>query len=132
MDTKFLLHIDHHIAQQRLNIIHSNHSNYPTIWLVFNGQQEILIEDLRLYDRSINAKHFLNNQHEQIRLKQRPWKPFNSISFYDDQDASISIQLNDVLCQECQLDSIYFDFRTTEMTGLLLFANIQTQNPKLR
>jgi hypothetical protein len=132
IDTKLLLHIDHHIAQQRLNIIERNLSALETIWLTFNGQKHISIEDLRLYDQPINAKFFLNNQYEQIQLKHRPWKPLNSISFYEQQDSYITIQLNDILCQECELDTIYFDFRTTESTGLILLANIQTTNPKMR
>ncbi|CAF1330953.1 unnamed protein product [Adineta ricciae] len=129
IDTKLLLHIDHHIAQQRLNLLETNLSS-STIWVVFNGNQDIRIEDLRIYDQSINARHFLNNQYEQIQLKQRPWKPLNSISFYEQQDSYIAVQLNDIVCQECELDTIYFDFRTTELTGLILFANIQTVNPK--
>ncbi|UJR31572.1 hypothetical protein I4U23_019059 [Adineta vaga] len=132
IDTKLLLHIDHHIAQQRLNLIEIDYSSLSssTIWLILNGNKNIRIEDLRLYDQSINSKHFLNNQYEQIQLKHRPWKPLNSISFYEQQDTYVAVQLNDILCQECELDTIYFDFRTTELTGLILFANIQTINPK--
>jgi hypothetical protein len=132
MDTKLLLHIDHHIAQQRLTLTSSSQSSLSTIWLLINGNKQIHLQDLRLYDQSINSKFFLNQQHEQIQLEHRPWKPLNSISFYEQEDAYIGIQLNDVLCQECELDSIFFDFRTTELTGLLLFANIQTTNPKMR
>ncbi|CAF1302347.1 unnamed protein product [Adineta steineri] len=132
IDTKLLLHIDHHIAQQRLNIIETNLSSLSTIWLILNGNKNIRIEDIRLYDQSLNTKFFLNNQYEQIQLKYRPWKPLNSISFYDQQDAYITIQLNDILCQECELDTIYFDFRTTELTGVILYANIQTTNSKIR
>jgi hypothetical protein len=115
-----------------MNIIESNIPLLSTIWLTLNGNKQIYIEDLRLYDQSINSKFFLNNQYEQIQLKHRPWKPLNSISFYDQQDSYLTIQLNDILCQECELDTIYFDFRTTELTGLILFANIQTTNPKMR
>ena len=132
IDTKLLLHIDHHIAQQRLNLIESNNSSLSTIWLILNGNKQIRIEDLRLYDQAINPKFFLNNQYEQIELKHRPWKPLNTISFYEQQDSYIGIQLNDIVCQECEVDTIYFDFRTTELTGLILFANIQTTNPKMR
>lgn len=132
IDTKLLLHIDHHIAQQRVNLPSSNHSSFATIWLTFNGQKQIRIENLRLYDQSINSKHFLHQQYEQIQLKHRPWKPVNTIAFYEQQDSYIAIQLTDILCQECQLDTIYFDFRTTELTGLIFFANIQTTNPKFR
>ncbi len=132
IDMKLLLHIDHHIAQQRVNIIENNSSSFSTIWLIFNGNKQIRIEDLRLYDQSINSKYFLNNQYEQIQLKHRPWKPLNSIAFYEQQDSYLTIPLNDILCQECELETIYFDFRTTELTGLILFANIQTTNPKLR
>ena len=131
IDTKLLLHIDHHIAQQRLNLLETNLSS-STIWVVFNGNQDIRVEDLRIYDQSINARHFLNNQYEQVQLKHRPWKPLNSISFYEQQDSYIAVQLNDIVCQECELETIYFDFRTTELTGLILFANIQTINPKTR
>ncbi|CAF4446836.1 unnamed protein product, partial [Adineta steineri] len=99
--------------------------------LILNGNKNIRIEDIRLYDQSLNTKFFLNNQYEQIQLKYRPWKPLNSISFYDQQDAYITIQLNDILCQECELDTIYFDFRTTELTGVILYANIQTTNSKI-
>jgi hypothetical protein len=115
-----------------MNIIESNISSLSTIWLILNGNKQIRIEDLRLYDQSINSNFFLNDQYEQIQLKHRPWKPLNPISFYDQQDSYITIQLNDILCQECELDAIYFDFRTTELTGLILFANIQTNNPKMR
>ena len=115
-----------------MNLMESNASSLLTIWLVLNGDKQIRIEDLRLYDQSINSNFFLNNQNEQIQLKHRPWRPSNSISFYDQQDSYITIQLNDILCQECELDTIYFDFRTTELTGLILFANIQTNNPKMR
>lgn len=132
IDTKLLLHIDHHIAQQRVHSLESNHSSFATIWLTFNGDKQIRIENLRLYDQSINTKHFLNQQYEQIQLKHRPWKAANSIAFYEQQDAYLAIQLSDVLCQECQLETIYFDFRTTELTGLIFFANIQTTNPKFR
>lgn len=133
MDSKFLLHIDHHIDQKRFDFgLEPNRAQYQTIWLVFSGEQHILVEDLRIYDQSINGKYFLNNQYEQIKLKNRPWKPLNTISFYDGHDDPIGIQLNDILCQECQLDNIYFDFRTTEYNGLVLFANIQTTNPKSR
>ncbi|CAF0881854.1 unnamed protein product [Rotaria sordida] len=131
IDTKLLLHIDHHISQQRMNIIETNQTLLSTIWLILNGNQQIRIEDLRIYDQSINSKFFLNKQYEQIELKHRIWKPSNSISFYEQQDSYITISLNDILCQECELDTIYFDFRTTELTGLILFANIQTNNPKM-
>ncbi|CAF1361401.1 unnamed protein product [Rotaria sordida] len=131
IDTKFLLHIDNHIIQQRLNIINLNISSLSTIRLIFYGNKQIRIEDLRLYDQSIYSKFFLNNQYRQnIQLKYRSWKPLNTISFYDYQNSSIEIQLNEFLCQECQLDTIYFQFRTIESNGLLLFANIQTKNPK--
>ena len=126
IDNKLLLHIDHHIAQRHVNIIEPNVSLLSTIWLNLNGGEKISIEDLRVYDQSINSKFFLNNHYEQIQLKHRPWKPLHSISFHEQYDSSISIPLNDVLCQECELDTIYFEFRTTELTGLLLFANIQT------
>ena len=132
IDSKLLLHIDHHIAQQRVNLIENNSSSFASISLIFNGNKQIHIEDLRLYDQSINTKFFRNNQYEQIQLKHRSWRPLNSIAFYEQQDAYITIQLNDILCQECQVETIYFDFRTTELTGLILFANIQTTNPKLR
>ncbi|CAF3046431.1 unnamed protein product [Rotaria sp. Silwood2] len=131
IDTKLLLHIDHHIAQQRMNIIETNLSSLSTIWLILNGNKQIRIEDLRIYDQSINSKFLLYNQYEQIQLKHRTWKPLNSVSFYEQQDSYITISLNDILCQECELDTIYFDFRTTELTGLILFANIQTNNPKM-
>ncbi|CAF0863611.1 unnamed protein product [Rotaria sordida] len=131
IDTKLLLHIDHHISQQRMNIIETNQTLLSTIWLILNGNEQIRIEDLRIYDQSINSKFFLNKQYEQIELKHRIWKPSNSISFYEQQDSYITISLNDILCQECELDTIYFDFRTTELTGLILFANIQTNNPKM-
>lgn len=110
----------------------TNPSSLSTIWLVLNGDKKTRIEDLRIYDQSINSKFFLNNQYEQIQLKHRTWKPLNSISFYEEQDSYITISLNDIVCQECELDTIYFDFRTTELTGLILFANIQTNNPKMR
>lgn len=133
LSTKLLLHIDHHISQQVVDLGQSSSSaTSTTVWIIFNGDKEILIEDLRLYDQSINSKFFLNNQYEQIRLQQRNWKPSNSISFYDQQDSYITIRLNDIVCPECQLNSIYFDFRTTELNGLILFANIQTHNPKIR
>ncbi|CAF3417292.1 unnamed protein product [Rotaria socialis] len=131
VDTKLLLHIDHHIAQQRMNLIETNLSALSTIWLIFNGNKQIRIEDLRIYDQSINSKFFLNNQYEQIQLKHRTWKPLNSISFYEQRDSYITISLNDIVCQECELDTLYFDFRTTELTGLILFANIQTSSPKM-
>lgn len=131
-EAKLLLHIDNHIAQQRLNLAELHPSAPATIWLTLHGNKNIRIEDLRVYEQSINAKHFLNNQHEQIQLKHRPRKPLNSISFYEQQDAYVAVQLNDILCQECELDAIYFDFRTTEMTGLIFIANIQTTNPKSR
>ncbi|CAF3710007.1 unnamed protein product [Rotaria sp. Silwood1] len=132
IDTNFLLHIDNHIIQQRLNIINLNVSSLSMIWLIFYGNKQICIEDLRLYDQSIYSKFFLNNQYEHnIKLQYRPSKPLNAISFDNDQNSSIEIELNDLLCQECQLDTIYFQFRTTESNGILLFANIQTTNPKI-
>ncbi|CAF4187713.1 unnamed protein product, partial [Rotaria magnacalcarata] len=75
VDTKLLLHIDHHIAQQRMNLIETNLSALSTIWLIFHGNKQIRIEDLRIYDQSINSKFFINNQYEQIQLKHRTWKP---------------------------------------------------------
>jgi hypothetical protein len=128
IDTNFLLHIDHHITQQRVNIMHSNLSLLSTVWLVFHGEKQIRIEDLRLYDQSI----YSNNQYKQIKLEHRAWKPLNTISFDNHQNSYIEIQLNEILCQDCQLDSFYFQFRTLESNGLLLFANIQTNNQKLR
>ena len=131
-ETNFLLHIDNHITQQRVNIINSDSSLLPTIWVIFNGNKQIRIEDLRLYDQSVYSKLFSNNQEEQMKLKHRLWKPLNAISLNDHQNSYTEIQLNEILCQECQLDSIYFQFRTTESNGLLLFANIQTNNYKIR
>ncbi|CAF3431182.1 unnamed protein product, partial [Rotaria sp. Silwood2] len=131
IDTNFLLHIDNHMIQQRLNIINLNVSSLSTIWLIFNGNKQVRIEDLRLYDQSIYSKFFLNNPYEQY-INYRPWKPLNTISFHDHQNSSIEIPLNEFICQECQLDTIYFQFRTIEPNGLLLFANVQTKNPKIR
>ena len=129
IDTKLLLHIDHHIAQQRIQFIEYNRSTLPTIWLTFNGNKQIHIGNLRLYDQSINSKFFFNKQNEQIQLKQRIWKAKNPITFTE-HDSYIEIPLNDILCQECRLETIYFDFRTIELTGLIFFAHIQTTNMK--
>jgi len=94
--------------------------------VVFYGNKQIRIEDLRLYDQSIYSKIFLNNQYQQIKLQYRSWKPLNAISFDNQLNSSIEIQLNEILCQDCQLNSFYFQFRTKELNGLLLFANIKT------
>jgi hypothetical protein len=119
------LHIDNHIIQQRVNINSFNSSSIATIWIVFYGNKQIWIEDLRLYDQSIYSK-FLNDKSEQIQLKTRAWKPLNAISFDTEQNSYIEIQLNEILCQDCQLNAFYFQFRTTESNDLLLFANIKT------
>jgi hypothetical protein len=100
-----------------------------TVWVIFNGNKQIRIEDLRVYDQSIYSKLFPDDQSQ---LKHRLWKPLNAISLNDYHNSYIEIQLNEILCQECQLDSIYFQFRTTESNGLLLFANVQTDNHKSR
>jgi hypothetical protein len=111
--------------------MNANASSVSTIWIIFHGNKQIQIEDLRLYDQSIYPKFLLNNQDEEIKLKIRPWKPLNAIAF-DNQNSYLETQLNEILCQECQLDSIYFQFRTKEFNGLLLFASIQTTNHKIR
>jgi hypothetical protein len=102
-----------------------NLSVFATIWLIFHGNKQIRIEDLRVYDQSIFAK-LLNNQIEQIKFKTRPWKPINTISFTNQQNSYLEIQLNEILCQDCQLNTFDFQFRTTDLHGLLLFARIQT------
>ncbi|CAM4799223.1 unnamed protein product [Rotaria magnacalcarata] len=131
IDTNFLVHIDHHIIKQSVNIINLNLSSLSTIWLIFYGNKQIRIEDLRLYDQPMYSDFFLNNQRTQIKLKHRPWKPLNTVSFEHHQNSFIEIQLQDILCQDCQLDTFYFEFRTREQNGILVFANIQTNNPKL-
>ena len=125
MNTSFLLHIDHHIIQERLNINPINYSLFATIWLIFYGHKQVRIEDLRLYDQAIFPK-LLNHPTEYITLKTRPWKPVNAISFVNQHNSHLEIQLNEILCQDCRLNTFYFQFRTTDLHGLLLFARIQT------
>lgn len=120
-----LLHIDNHIIQQRVNISAVNASALWTIWVVFHGNKQIRIEDLKIYDQSIFTQ-VLKNQIKQIRLQTRPWKPLNTISFVNQPNSYLEIPLNEILCQDCSLNSFYFQFRTTDATGLLLFARIQT------
>lgn len=132
IDTNFLLHIDNHIIQQRVNIINVNLSSLSTVWLIFHSNKQVRIEDLRLYDQSIYVNFFLNNQHKQMKLTTHPWKPLNTISFDNPIRSYVEIPLSDVLCQECPLDTIYFQFRTLEPSGLILLANIQKNNPKFK
>ncbi|UJR15114.1 hypothetical protein I4U23_002079 [Adineta vaga] len=130
-DQKFLLHINNHITQQRINLIHSNSTSKSTIWIGFMGNKQVQIEDLRLYDQSIYSKFFINQSKQQIELKNRLWKPVNTISFHDAQNTYLELPLNEILCQDCQLDSIYFQFRTMDLNGLLLFAKVRTDNHKI-
>ncbi|CAF3641513.1 unnamed protein product [Adineta steineri] len=128
-DKKSLLHIDNHIRQQHVNINSFNaSSSSSTIWIVLMGEKQIRIEDLRLYDQPIYSKLIANNQDEHMKFKYRLMKPLNAISFNDQLNSYIELKLNDILCQECQLYSIYFQFRTTELNGVLLFAMIRTDN----
>ena len=99
--TNFLLHVDTHIIQQRVNIINLNLSLLSTIWLIFYGNKQIQMEDIRLYDQPIFSKFFPNSQYEQLKLKHRPWKPLNAISFDHYHSSYIEIQLDEVLCQNC-------------------------------
>lgn len=120
-----LLHIDNHIIQQRMNISSMNASALSTIWVIFHGNKQILIEDLKIYDRSIFTQ-VLKNQIKQIHLQTRSWKPLNTISFVNQPNSYLEIPFNEILCQDCSLNSFSFQFRTSDSQGLLLFARIQT------
>ena len=120
-----LLHIDNHIIQQRVNISSINASALSTIWVIFHGNKQVRIEDLKIYDRSIFGQ-VLKNQIKQIHLETRPWKPVNTISFVNQPNSFLEISLAEILCQDCSLNSFYFQFRTSDSHGLLLFARIQT------
>ncbi|CAF1409141.1 unnamed protein product [Adineta ricciae] len=127
-DQKFLLHVDNHITQQRISAVQTNSTRPSTIWIAFMGSKQVQIEDLRLYDHSIYSKFLLNLPNETFQLKNRLWKPTNTISFNDATSSYIELQLNEILCQECRLDSIHFQFRTKDTNGLLLFAMVQTED----
>lgn len=132
MNTNLLLHIDQHVAQQRVNISSFNVSTSSSIWLVFSGWKQILLEDLRIFDQSIFTKLIEAPQHEQVRLSHQPWKPSSTISLDNHANSYLEVPLNGILCQECPLETIDFQFRTTESNGLLLFANIQTDGDPVR
>lgn len=121
-----LLHIDNHIIQQRLNITSNNASSLSTVWVIFHGNKQVRIEDLKIYDRSIFTQ-VLRNQIKLIHLQTRVWKPANTISFINQPNSYLEIPLNEILCQDCSLNSFFLQFRTTDATGLLLFARIQTE-----
>ena len=119
LNTSFLLHIDNHIIQQRVYINSFNSSLFSTIWIIFHGNKQIKIEDIRLYDQSIYSR--LSKSHLKTRIR----KPLNTISFDHSQHSYLEIQLNEILCQDCQLNTFDFQFRTIDSNGLLLFAKIQ-------
>jgi len=122
INTSFLLHIDNHIIQERVHIQSMNSTIYSTIWIIFHGHKQILIEDLRLYGQIIFSKLSKN------QLKTRTWKPLNTISFDQDENSFVDIQLNEILCQDCLLNAFTFQFRTNDLNGLLFHAKIRTKS----
>ena len=75
----------------------ANSTRSSTIWIAFMGSKQVQIEDLRLYDQSIYSKFLLNLPNEAIKLKNRLWKPTNTISFNDATNSYIELQLSEIL-----------------------------------
>jgi hypothetical protein len=125
--TNILLHIDQHIIQQRLPWHTKNISSTLTLWMIFNQSKDILIEDLRLYDQSMVTQSIGN-----IPWTYRSWKPLNAISLTNDDMSYLEMPFADILCQDCPLESIDFQFRTSQTTGLLLFAHMYMDHDQYR
>jgi hypothetical protein len=112
-----LVHVDQHVVQQRLNISQSPMPHSATLWLIINGSKDIRVEDLRIYEQSIER-----------RLEQpmpwlfRPWRPMNSISLDEHLHSYLHVPLHELICGDCRVQSIRFQFRTHRDQGVLLFA----------
>lgn len=116
--------IDQNLFQNFVNI--NLTSTFATVWLIISSGKSVLIEDLRLYDQSIYKQIRQNNlQHAKI-FKQRPWRPINPVSLENSFNSFVEFTLNKQFCQNCAAETIDFDFRTKQFSGILFFAPIQS------